>query len=80
MITELKVTKPNGLKAEDCAVIATAASTFASDIFIIKNNSKINAKSVIGVIHLNIKFGEIVYLSISGTDEEIALNKLKSLF
>ena len=83
MIKEITVTKANGLKAEDCAVIAQTASTFLSDIFTVKNDaarSKINAKSIVGILSLNIKGGEVVYLSVSGTDEEFALNKLTSLF
>jgi len=79
MIKEFKITKASGIKAEDCAVIAQAASAFNSSIFLIKANKKVNAKSIVGVISLNIKKDDVVYLSVSGTDEEAALKKLSSL-
>jgi phosphotransferase system HPr (HPr) family protein len=80
MIKELKITKKDGLKAEDCAVICTVASTFESNIFLIKAKKKVNAKSIVGVISLNIKKDDVVHLSVSGIDEEAAFAKLLKLF
>jgi phosphotransferase system HPr (HPr) family protein len=79
MLTEIKITKPGGVKAEDCTVLAQAASTFLSDVFLIKSNKKVNAKSVMGLISLNVKKDEVVYLSVVGEDEKQATQKLKAL-
>ena len=38
MIKGKKITRPNGLKAEDCAVFAQAASKYLSSVQIIKDN------------------------------------------
>lgn len=79
MLKEKTITKETGLKAEDCTVLAQAASRFKSDVFLIRGNKKVNAKSVMGLISLNIKPGDVVYLSISGQDEETAMTRLFSL-
>jgi Phosphotransferase System HPr (HPr) Family len=79
MIKEKKISKPNGLKAEDCAVIAQAAGRYRADVFIIKGNKKVNAKSVMGLISLNMKKDETVYLAVSGEEEKIAEDHLIKL-
>ncbi|MDR2266860.1 MAG: HPr family phosphocarrier protein [Christensenellaceae bacterium] len=76
MYTEKKITKANGLIPEHCAVIAQAAGRFNSEISIIKGNKKVNAKSIMGLISLNIKKDDRVFLSINGDDEKEALEKL----
>lgn len=76
MLKETRITKQNGLKAEDCAVIAQAAGRFKSDAYIIKDNKKVNAKSVMGLISINMKKDELVYLSVSGEDEKAAAEQL----
>lgn len=79
MIKSKKVTKPNGLKAEDCAVFAQAAGKFTSSIQIIKDSIRVNAKSIMGLISLNLKKGDIIYLSVQGEDEQSALDALYPL-
>ncbi len=76
MLKLKKITRPNGLKAEDCAVFAQAAGKFQSAVNIIKNGKKINAKSVMGLISLNIKKDEHIYLDVRGEDEAEAMAKL----
>lgn len=79
MLKEKKITKPNGLKPEDCAVIAQAASRYTADTYIIKANKKVNAKSVMGLISLNMKKDDIIYLLVSGEDEKAASERLYNL-
>ncbi|HHU42760.1 MAG: HPr family phosphocarrier protein [Bacillota bacterium] len=79
MLKEKSISKKNGIKAEDSAVIAQAASRFKSDIYIIKGNKKVNAKSLMGLLSLNMKFGESVYISAEGPDEKEACEKLIDL-
>jgi phosphotransferase system HPr (HPr) family protein len=79
MLKEKVVTKKNGIKAEDCAVIAQISSKHKSDIYIIKGNKKVNAKSLMGLLSLNMKFGESIYVAAEGGDEQEACEKVMSL-
>lgn len=79
MIREKKILKENGLKPEDCAVIAQAAGKFKSGVFIIKASKKVNAKSIMGLLSLNMKKGDSIYLSVTGEDEKLALETLYAL-
>lgn len=79
MIKQIEVTKKNGIKAEDCAVAAQAASGYKSDIYIIKGSKRVNAKSIMGLLSLNMKLGETVYLVCEGNDENEACKALSSL-
>lgn len=79
MLKGKKITRPNGLRAEDCAVLAEAAGRFRSSVYIIKNNKTVNAKSIMGLISLNIKKDEYIYLSVQGEDESAAFEALYPL-
>ncbi|MFA5449444.1 MAG: DNA-binding protein WhiA, partial [Clostridia bacterium] len=80
MLKEKIITAPRGIRAEDCAVIAQAASRYISDIFVIAAQKKVNAKSIMGLISLNMKKDDVVYLSVSGDDEKAAFEHINSLF
>lgn len=69
MLKEKIISRKNGIKAEDSAVIAQVASKYKSDVYIIKGNKKVNAKSIMGLLSLNMKFGESVYVAAEGSDE-----------
>ncbi|MDD4316534.1 MAG: HPr family phosphocarrier protein [Clostridia bacterium] len=79
MLKEQTISKKNGIKAEDCAVIAQIAAKHKSDIYIIKGNKKVNAKSLMGLLSLNMKFGESIYVAAEGNDENEACAKVMSL-
>ncbi|MDR0696692.1 MAG: HPr family phosphocarrier protein [Christensenellaceae bacterium] len=79
MYKEKLITKVEGLKSEHCALIAHAASRFKSDISIIKGNKKVNAKSIMGLLSLNIKNKDLVFINISGDDEVIAMDEILGL-
>ncbi len=79
MLKEKKITKEFGLKATDCAIIAQASSKYTSAVYVIKSNKKVNAKSIMGLISLNMKCGDTIFLSVSGTDEAIAFKDIFNL-
>lgn len=79
MIKEKTIRKKYGIRTEDCAVIANAMSKFECSASLSKNNITVNAKSVLGLISLNVKFGDTVYMICDGDDEEKAINKFDEL-
>ena len=79
MLKEKIIDKVNGIKAEDSAVIAQVASKYKSDVYIIKGNKKVNAKSLMGLLSLNMKYKESVFISAEGCDEMEVTKKIFDL-
>jgi phosphotransferase system HPr (HPr) family protein len=77
---ELTVKYRNGLDAKSAAALAAAVNGFASRILIEKDNKKVNAKSVMGVLSLAVKQGGQVRAVITGEDEQNAMDALSSFF
>lgn len=69
MIKEVKVTRPNGLQTSECAILAQLASKAVGDVFIIKDNKRVNGKSIMGLLSLNMKYNDVVSISFSDADE-----------
>ena len=81
MITkELEVLNRAGIHARPASEIAKTASSFSSDIFFEKENMKINAKSIMGVITLGATYRTKLLCICSGPDEEEAMKAMADLF
>jgi catabolite repression HPr-like protein len=76
---ELVIKCPDGLRAQKAANFVEAAGRFSSMIFVEKDNKKINAKSIMGVLSLCAKQGEKIYVIAQGKDEEEAVKALDKL-
>jgi phosphocarrier protein len=80
-MTEQKVTVTNraGVHARPAAVIVQTVKDFKSTIFIQRDNNKINAKSIMGVITLGAGYGTELTISAEGEDEVLAVEALVHL-
>ncbi|MCM3623278.1 HPr family phosphocarrier protein [Brevibacillus borstelensis] len=67
---------PQGLHARPATLFVKTATSFSSEIGLIKGGKSANAKSIIGVMSLAVANGETVKLTADGSDEEEALDKL----
>lgn len=47
-----------------------------SDIYVSKGSTRVNAKSIMGVMILSVQKGDEVLLEVNGDDEEAAMTKL----
>lgn len=74
---EVKI-KP-GLQARQAALFVQEANRFESDIFLQKDERKVNAKSIMGIMSLAIAHGTTVTLIAEGVDELKALESLTSI-
>ncbi len=61
-----------GLEARPIALLVQEASQYRSQVFIEVDNKKINAKSIMGMMSLNIQSGEELTVVTEGLDEEAA--------
>ncbi|MED1943771.1 MULTISPECIES: HPr family phosphocarrier protein [Brevibacillus] len=66
-----------GLHARPATVFVKVAASFSSEIELNKDEKKVNAKSIIGVMSLAVSKGQSVVLTADGADAEQALNALE---
>lgn len=65
-----------GLQARQAALFVQEANRFEAEIFLMKEERQVNAKSIMGVMSLAIGKGTTVTLTADGNDEEKALDAL----
>jgi phosphotransferase system HPr (HPr) family protein len=68
-----------GLHGKVASALVELASKCKSDIHIQKENATVNAKSIIGVMILNVKENDEVLVQIDGIDETKAMNSITAL-
>ena len=81
-MTEKKITIKNraGIHARPAALIVRTANKYDAEIFLEKDGTKINAKSIMGIITLGAAYGTELAISAEGEDEETAVQSLARLF
>ncbi len=76
---ELVINNYDGLKAKAAASFVQVANQYDSQILIEFANKKINAKSIMGLLSLGVKYGESIYVFANGKDEKDAVAALVEL-
>ena len=76
---EIILHNPTGLHARPAKTLVASAKLFESDIRIEHGPKKANAKSLISVLTLGVKFGGKIRITAQGPDEENALEELERL-
>ena len=76
---EVVITNASGLHARPATFFIQKANSYKSTILVEKDDRKVNAKSLLGVLSLGIAQGMTITLIAEGQDEEAALNGLVSL-
>lgn len=76
---ELTINNQVGLHARPATFFIQKANEFKSSIWIEKDDRKVNAKSLLGVLSLGIVKGTTIKLIADGGDEKEALTTLENL-
>jgi len=76
---ELEIINKLGLHARASAKLTQLAAKFESDVQVMRNNRKVNAKSIMGVMMLAAGKGSKITVEISGPDEEQAMDAISKL-
>lgn len=76
---EVVINNQVGLHARPATFFIQKANEFKSSIWIEKEDRRVNAKSLLGVLSLGIVKGTSVNLIADGNDEEDAINTLTDL-
>lgn len=77
--TSLVVKHKNVIENRLIALLVQEANHFSSKISFQKDNKKINAKSIMGMISLVLKEGDQIILIADGEDENAATESIKEL-
>lgn len=81
-VVERKITLSNklGLHVRPAALLAQKASSFSSEVRLVKNGQEVNAKSIMGVMGLAAEYGSSLIIKAWGEDEAQAVEGLVQLF
>lgn len=75
-----RITDPNGMHATPAAKLVNLANTFQSSVIGNKNGRTADLKKIVTLMHLAIKYGDELTISIEGIDEEEAARKMEVFF
>lgn len=76
----VKVQNRAGIHARPSAMLVQTIKDFQSSIYLEKEDDRINAKSIMGVITLGAAYGAEIKIIADGEDEQAALDALVNLF
>ena len=76
----VKVINRAGVHARPAALLVQAAKDFASEIYLERDDDRINGKSIMGIITLGAAFGSEITIIADGPDETQAVETLVRLF
>lgn len=65
-----------GLQARPAALFVQEANRYIAEIFVQKNDKKVNAKSIMGIMSLAIASGKEIVISADGNEAEQAVQSL----
>ncbi len=78
-VKEVVVQNQVGLHARPATFFIQKANEFKSSIWVEKDERRVNAKSLLGVLSLGITKGLAISIIAEGSDEEEAVNNLVTL-
>ena len=75
----IEIQNPVGLHAKPASYFVQKASLYESSVWIETGDSRVNAKSLLGVLSLGISKGDLVTILADGADEAAAVDGLVAL-
>lgn len=75
----VRVKNKMGLHARPSALLVKAATKYRSDFFIEKEGTRVNGKSIMGVMMLAAECGSVLELIADGVDEDYLLEEIESI-
>lgn len=77
---DLTVKSEEGIHARPASMITNTCQKFTCDIKMEKDEKTIDAKSILGIMMLSAKKGDIITIITDGDDEVEALKAIETLF
>ena len=79
IVDKVIVNNKAGLHAKPASLFVQKANNFKSEIYIKKDATRVNAKSIMGVMILAVQKGDEILIEANGDDEKKAVEQLKQL-
>jgi phosphocarrier protein len=76
----VKVQNRAGVHARPSALLVREIMKYKSDVYFEKDDERINAKSIMGLLTLGASYGTEIKVIAEGPDEDAALAAVKKLF
>ncbi len=76
---EVTITNSSGLHARPATFFIQKANTYRSGVWVVKDDRKVSAKSLLGVLSIGIAKGMTITLVADGDDEQSAIDGLVEL-
>jgi phosphocarrier protein len=76
---QVTILNKQGLHARPATALVNTASKFKSEIFICRDNKKVNGKSILGLLVLAAEYGATLTIEADGSDEQEAIEALEQL-
>lgn len=76
----LTVKNRAGIHARPAAIIAQTANKFECEVMLARDDTTVNAKSIMGVITMAAGYNTVLKLRTEGTDEKEAADAIEALF
>ncbi len=76
---EVEIINKLGLHARASAKLTKLASQFKCEVWVERNNRRVNAKSIMGVMTLAANKGSTIAIETTGDDEVMAMSALVAL-
>ena len=81
MITKsLTILNKLGLHARAAAKLVALSNNFKSEIILVKDNKSADARSIMKLLMLSASKGSVLEVSITGKDQEEAMDSIEKLF
>ena len=77
--TQIQISNKLGLHALASAKLTKMAAGFQSEVHLSRNERKVNAKSIMGVMMLAAGMGSQIEIEVDGADEQVAMAALRGL-
>ena len=74
----IKISCPGGLEPRPIVELVQIASKFESKIYLETETKRVNAKSIMGMMSLNLANGDLLTVSAEGGDEQSAMEEILS--
>ncbi|MBE1444496.1 HPr family phosphocarrier protein [Paenibacillus sp. OAS669] len=79
MQKEFTIANPLGIHSRPAGDVMKKAKSFPCDVFITKAEKRVNAKSIVGVLALEMRCGDKVIVETKGEQEQEALDAIGAM-
>jgi len=78
-MVQVIIKSKNGLHARPASLIVNAATKYTGEVFLLKENSKINAKSIMNIMGMGLLEGDTIQIEATGDSPSTIENELKQI-